>query len=66
MTAPLFDVEVQLVGENGNAMAIMGRVARALKRAGASESQIAQYHRESMSGDYDHLVQTAMRWVNVT
>ncbi len=59
------DVEVQLVGQDGNAFAIMGRVAGALKDAGVSKEEIDEYYAESMSGDYDHLLQTAVKWVAV-
>ena len=60
------EVEVQLSGEDGNAYAIMGAVAKALKRHGVSKEEIDQYHQESMSGDYDNLLVTAMRWVSVS
>lgn len=59
------DVEVQLVGEDGNAFAIMGRVSRALKEHGVPQAEIDEYYAESTSGDYDHLLQTAVRWVQV-
>lgn len=62
---PKFDVTVQLSGSDGNAFAIMGNVQRALRKAGATPEQLKQYQEESMSGDYDNLLQTAMRWVNV-
>lgn len=58
------EVKVKLVGEDGNAFAIMGRVVRALKSAGVSAEEVAQYQQESMSGDYDNLLRTAMRWVS--
>lgn len=60
------DVCVQLVGEGGNAFAIMGRVAKELRRAGVPIEEIAQYRKESMAGDYDNLLATAMRWVSVS
>lgn len=60
------DVEVQLVGQDGNAFAIMGRVAGALKSAGVSKEEIDAYYAESTSGDYDHLLQTAVKWVSVS
>jgi hypothetical protein len=44
----------------------MGTVSAALRRAGVSSEEIQQYIEESTSGDYDHLLQTAMRWVNVS
>jgi len=62
---PKHNVAVQLSGENGNAFAIMGRVAEALRQAGVSEDEITQYRDDSMSGDYDHLLQVAMEWVEV-
>jgi hypothetical protein len=60
------DIHVQLTGHDGNGFAIMGTVSAALRRAGVSSEEIQQYIEESTSGDYDHLLQTAMRWVNVS
>jgi hypothetical protein len=59
------DVQVRLVGEDGNAFAIMARVSSALKEAGVPQAEIDAYYAESTSGDYDHLLQTAVRWVQV-
>jgi hypothetical protein len=58
------DVQVQLSGEDGNAFAILGRTAGALRRAGVPQEEIDQYYAEATSGDYDHLLQTTMRWVH--
>ena len=58
------DVQVQLSGEDGNAFAILGRTAGALRRAGVPQEEIDQYFAEATSGDYDHLLQTTMRWVD--
>lgn len=60
------DIHVQLVGMDGNAFAIMGAVSAALRRAGVPSEEIEQYHQESMSGDYDNLLATAMRWVSAS
>jgi hypothetical protein len=60
------NIKVDLVGQDGNAFAIMGRIARELRRAGVSEEEVALYLKESRSGDYDHLLQTAMNWVEVS
>jgi hypothetical protein len=60
------EVTVQLSGEDGNAMAIMGRVSRALRRAGCDQKELDAFYTEATSGDYDHLLQTCMRWVVVT
>ena len=59
------EVEVQLIGEDGNAFAIIMRVERALKLAGVSQDECLEFRAEATSGDYDHLLQTAMAWVNV-
>ena len=64
MKAPETRPIVKLVGENGNAFAIMGRVSKALKRAGADKEYIDKYLNESMSGDYDHLLGVAMEYVD--
>jgi hypothetical protein len=64
-TGTLYDVTVQLSGTDGNAFAILGRVQAALRRAGAGDDAIRDFRNEATSGDYDHLLQTAMRWVNV-
>ena len=58
-------VNVQLVGEDGNALAIMGRVGKALKRAGVTRAKVNVFYREARAGDYDHLLQTVMEWVTV-
>lgn len=63
---PKHDIEVELIGHDGNAFAIMGKVKQALKRNGASDEEIDEYMKESMSGDYDNLLTTAMEWVNVS
>ena len=59
------DVVVHLVGEDGNAFNVMGLVARALREAGVPSKEVAAYMKESMSGDYDKLLVTALKWVDV-
>ena len=56
---------VKLIGEDGNAFAIMGTVAKALKKAGFSQEHIAKYYEESSSGAYDNLIRVAMKYANV-
>jgi hypothetical protein len=60
------DVKVQLSGEDGNAMLIIGRVRRALKKANVPDNEVEQFSTEAMSGDYDNVLQTAMKWVDVS
>lgn len=59
------DIEVRLVGEDGNAFAILGRVQGALRRAGVDQAEIEAYRTEATSGDYDHLLRTTTEWVTV-
>jgi len=62
---PLYpDILVQLTGEDGNAFAILGRTAGALRAAGLPQEEIDDYFAEATSGDYDHLLQTTMCWVD--
>lgn len=56
------EVRVELVGQDGNAFAILGRVSKALRREGIDPKPFVA---EAMSGDYDHLLQTCMNWVSV-
>ena len=50
-----------LVGENGNAFSIMGRVARALRKAGWSERAVEKVLSEMRASTYNHLLRVAMR-----
>lgn len=59
------EVSVQLSGKDGNAFAVMGAVQKALRRAGVSKEEINKYQAEATEGDYDHLLQVTMKWVNV-
>jgi hypothetical protein len=58
-------VEVQLSGEDGNAFFMIGRTIKELRRAGATTQQVNEFQTDAMSGDYDHVIQTIMKWVNV-
>ena len=59
------DVTVSLVGEDGNAFAILGRVVQALHDAGVPQEERKRFIAEATDGDYDHLVQTVLAWVEV-
>ena len=60
------EVVVRLTGSDGNAFAVMGKVTRALTQAGVGKAERDAFLAEAMSGDYDELLATAMRWVTVT
>jgi hypothetical protein len=67
------ECHLALVGQDGNAFAVMGACRNALKsylrQEGKSSAEIeviiSEYTKEAMSGDYDHLLQTTMSWVDV-
>jgi len=54
---------VPLVGKDGNAFAIMGRFAKGARKAGWIKENTDLVIAEMMSGDYDHLLGTAMEFV---
>ena len=62
---PKYEIRVQLSGTDGNAFALMGKVVSALRRGGVSSGKIAKFVAEAESGNYDHLLQTCMKWVHV-
>ena len=60
------DIKVRLTGADGNAFAILGAVSKAMKRAGLDASARKEFTDEATSGDYDHLLQTCMKFVAVS
>lgn len=65
MTPKYPHITVRLTERDGNAFAILGRCRRAAENAQLPEEEIEQFLTEAMAGDYDHLVQTAMRWFEI-
>jgi hypothetical protein len=57
-------VEIILNGPDGNSFSIIGKVSLALKRAGAPPTEVKEYQKKSMAGDYQHLLDTAAEWAN--
>lgn len=62
---PKYDIDVELIGQDGNAFAIMGAVDRALRSAGVSKDERNAYMNEAMSGDYGNLLRVTAEWVNI-
>ena len=58
-------IKVKLIGEDGNAFAIIGRVRQALKKGGVPEEEIAKFTKQAQSGDYSNVICTCCEWVNV-
>ena len=54
-------IKVKLVGTDGNAWALIGRVSQALRRGGQSKEFIDAFVKEATSGDYNHLLCTCMK-----
>jgi len=58
-------VKVKLIGQDGNALAILGRVTKAMRQAGVTEQEVKDFVTEATKGNYDHLLFTVTQWVNV-
>ncbi|MBW4636218.1 MAG: hypothetical protein KME30_31365 [Iphinoe sp. HA4291-MV1] len=59
------DITVHLTDRDSNAFMILGLCQRAARAAGLSPAEIKAFQEEATSGDYDHLLATAMRWFSV-
>lgn len=57
-------VIVPLVGEDGNAFAILGRCRGAMRRAGWQRAEIDAFMAEVRGGDYNHLLQTVVKYTS--
>ncbi len=67
MSAPKFPhVRVQLTDMDGNSFAILGRVIAAMKEAGIDQSEIDDYLKRAMAGDYDNLLKVSEETVDVS
>jgi len=53
-----------VISTDGNAMAIMGAVTRAMRRGNVPKDDIDAYFTEATSGDYDKVIRTSMQYVN--
>jgi hypothetical protein len=56
MTTKYPNVKVRLVGEDGNAFAILGRVKNAMRKARVPKEEIDAFMAEATAGDYDGLL----------
>jgi len=55
---------VRLIGEDGNAFAIMAKVIKALRDNNLSD-KIDRYKKRALSGDYDNLLQVTSEYVDI-
>ena len=58
-------INIPMVGEDGNAFAILGRVKRIMRRAGLPDSEWETFKAEATSGSYDNVLLTVMKWFDV-
>lgn len=58
---PITNLQLKLVGEDGNAFSIMGRARQLLRRNGRADL-IEQFTKECTSGSYENLLATCMRY----
>ena len=56
---------VRLLGEDGNAFSILGRVRVALKRVGNERRVLDAYTTQATSGDYDYLLAVTLRFIEL-
>lgn len=66
MAGPQFpNVAVRLKGAEGNAVLVFGRVRRALRAGGAPKEAIYRFEDEVTLDDYQDLLATVARWVEI-
>ena len=58
------NIKVKLIGEDGNAFFILGKVREALIKNGRKDL-VEEFMKEAQSGNYDHLLATVMEYVEV-
>jgi len=58
-------IKVRLIGEDGNAFFILGKVTKEMRRKGCGKSIVDAYYKEATSGDYNHLLATTMKYVEI-
>ena len=57
--------KLKIIGKDGNAFYILGEARRAAKKAGWSKEEVEKMLQESMSGDYDNLLNTMSKYFDV-
>ena len=57
--------KVRMVGEDGNALSILGRASRAMRKEGWTKHQIDRFVDEATSGDYNNVIGTVMKYCDV-
>lgn len=58
-------IHVRLVGQNGNALNLIGLVKQGLREGGVSREECDVFMKEAMAGGYTNVLMTCTRWVTV-
>ena len=58
------EINIPLVGEDGNAFSILGRVQRIMRQNDLA-GEFTVFQSEATAGDYNHLLRTVMAWFSV-
>lgn len=59
-------VKVKLLGQNGNSLNLISLCSEAARKGKVPSDEIRNFREEAISGDYDHLLRTCMKWFNVS
>ena len=59
-------ITVKLIGISSNAYSLLGACREAAECAKLPHKEFNTFYAEATSGDYNHLIQTCMRWFTVS
>jgi hypothetical protein len=59
------DIQVELIGTDGNAAVLIGKVRHALRLARVPAQEITEFTKQATSGDYNHVLATIGEWVEI-
>lgn len=63
---PRYDIKVELIGHDGNAFNLIGRVAKALRKEVSAEAATEFTNQAMEQGSYDELLAFIQETVDVT
>lgn len=58
------EISVKLIGEDGNAFAILGRTRQAMREFGVPSDVVDEYVKQATAGDYGNLLRVTCAWVD--
>jgi hypothetical protein len=59
------DISVRLIGTDNHPMAIVAVLTKGLRDGGIGRDEIDRIVREALSGDYDHVLSTCLKYIRV-